>query len=98
MQSQLQILFIDDHAGILEGISSSLMQKDGRLRFCLAENTAGAVRLLRKKAEIALAIVDLSLGGEDGLETVSALKTIRPGLSVIVLLDVRRFVPHKSRA
>lgn len=84
MQSHLPILFIDDHPGLRDGTSVLLSQKDARLSFFCAGTTGEAAELLKNHAEIALALVDLNLDGEDGISAIRALRTVREGLPVIV--------------
>ena len=84
MQSPLKILFIDDHTGLLEGVSSVLKAKEPLLEFYLASDTQSALSLLSMNSEIKLAIVDLNLDGEDGFKVISLLKAIRKDLKIIV--------------
>ena len=84
MQSRLPILFIDDHPGLRDGTSVLLSQKDGRLSFFCAGTADEAAELLQNHAEIALALVDLNLDGEDGISAIRVLRAVREGIPVIV--------------
>ena len=84
MQSPLEILFIDDHPGLLEGISSLISQKAPQLHFSLADSTKKAFSILQNTPSISVLIVDLNLDGEDGLSSVSSLRTLKASLPVIV--------------
>ena len=73
LQSALKILFLDDHAGLRDGIGFLLSQKNNRLNFFYATNREEGEKILYNNNEISLAIIDLNLEDEnkDGL---SALK------------------------
>ena len=74
MQSELSILFLDDHPGLRDGTALILSQKNPKLKFFCAGTTDEAVELLRSHAEISIALVDLNLEGENGLDSVKCCK------------------------
>jgi DNA-binding NarL/FixJ family response regulator len=85
LQSELKILFLDDHAGLRDGIGYLLSQKNGRLSFFYAESREKGEKILSEHEEISLAIIDLNLnGGEDGLCALKAFRKIRTDLAAIV--------------
>ena len=85
MQSELKILFLDDHAGLRDGIGYLLSQKNGRLSFFYAESREKGEKILSEHEEISLAIIDLNLnGGGDGLCALKAFRKIRADLAAIV--------------
>jgi DNA-binding NarL/FixJ family response regulator len=80
----LQILIVDDHAIVREGLVR-ILEGTGR-NWLVAEATSGfqALEWLRRN-QAALAIVDLSMPGMSGLELIARLKRDFPKLRVLVL-------------
>jgi DNA-binding NarL/FixJ family response regulator len=80
----LQILIVDDHAIVREGLVR-ILEGTGR-NWQVAEATSGfqALEWLRRN-QAALAIVDLSMPGMSGLELIARLKRDFPKLRVLVL-------------
>ena len=66
----MSILFLDDHPGLRDGTALILSQKNPKLKFFCAGTTDEAVELLRSHIEISIALVDLNLEGENGLDSV----------------------------
>ena len=84
MQSQLKILFIDDHAGLRDSLSYLLEHKNSSFKFFLAGDAQRACVVLKSNSDINLAIVDLNLDGEDGLCAIDELRKINPEIKIIV--------------
>lgn len=84
MQSELSILFLDDHPGLRDGTALILSQKNPKLKFFCAGTTDEAVELLHSHTEILIALVDLNLEGENGLDSVKKLREIQTGLKIII--------------
>ena len=84
MQSQLKILFIDDHSGLRDSLSFLLEKKNPLFKFYLASDLERAEVCLKSNPEICIAIVDLNLNGEDGLALVEPLRKIKPELKIII--------------
>ena len=84
MQSELSILFLDDHPGLRDGTALILSQKNPKLKFFCAGTTDEAVELLRSHTEISIALVDLNLEGENGLDSVKKLREIQNSLKIII--------------
>ena len=82
--STLQILIVDDHAIVREGLVR-ILEGTGR-GWQVAEATTGfqALEWLRRN-DAALAIVDLSMPGMSGLELIARLRKEFPRLRVLVL-------------
>lgn len=80
----LQILIVDDHAIVREGLVR-ILEGTGR-NWQVAEATSGfqALEWLRRN-QAALAIVDLSMPGMGGLELIARFKRDFPKLRVLVL-------------
>ncbi|MDQ6913287.1 MAG: response regulator transcription factor [Verrucomicrobiota bacterium] len=79
-----QVLLVDDHAVVRDGLTQ-LIRSEPDMDVCgeaaSAEEAITAVTQLRPH----LAIVDISLGGANGIELIKNLKAVRPSLSVLVL-------------
>lgn len=82
--NDIRIALIDDHPIFLQGLRMIL---DKQARYSVvgeAGNISGAMELLEKKAPD-LAVVDLNLGNEDGLELIKLIRKHFPGVKTIVL-------------
>ncbi len=86
LQSLLKILFLDDHAGLRDGIGFLLSQKNENLSFLYATNREEGEKILRENSEISLAIIDLNLEdeGKDGLSALKAFRKIKSDLKAII--------------
>lgn len=71
----MKILVVDDHPLIRKGISSVLSFEDNVEKILEASNQEEAIELLQTD-EFTLAIVDLNLGKQDGLEIVSKARKL----------------------
>lgn len=80
-----RILLIDDHEVVRSGVKRIFdKQPSGSVVFGEASTPAEALELARKQDWDA-AVLDLSLGGRDGLEVLKELKQIRRRLPVLIL-------------
>jgi DNA-binding response OmpR family regulator len=77
-----RILVVDDEPQMRELLSMYLNQKG--FQATAAGTSEEALRKVREKP-VDGAILDINLGGEDGLQLLSNLKTFNPGLRVIML-------------
>lgn len=84
LQSQLKILFVDDHAGLRDSLSLSLEQKNPEFKFYNAGNSKDGIMRLKSYPEISIAIIDLNLNGEDGLDLVDEFRSINSELKIII--------------
>ena len=80
-----RILLIDDHEVVRSGVKRIFdKQPSGEVVFGEASTSQDALDLVRER-EWDMAVLDLSLGGRDGLEVLKELKKIRPHLPVLIL-------------
>jgi DNA-binding NarL/FixJ family response regulator len=79
-----RILLVDDHPLLREGIAQLINQQPDLLVCGEAEDRAGALAVL-ETAHPDLAVVDLSLKNQSGLELIKDFKVRAPGLLVLVL-------------
>ncbi len=77
-----RILIVDDEPGLRKGLGNVLELRD----FIVLEAAGGteALEVLRRE-DIDLALLDVKLGGEDGLEVLRRLKAEEPRLPVIMI-------------
>jgi DNA-binding NarL/FixJ family response regulator len=79
-----RVLIVDDHPLFSKGLISLITSQPLYLIVGEATNASSAMELLEKKKPD-LAIVDLNLGDEDGLDLIKMMKAQYPDLRVLVL-------------
>jgi two-component system invasion response regulator UvrY len=79
-----RILIIDDHAVVRDGVKKIFDEQPGLAIFGEASTRLEALQLAREQ-DWDLAVLDLSLGNQSGLEVLKELKELRPRLSVLIL-------------
>jgi len=78
-----RILIVDDHPIICDGLAQLInLEADLEVR-AKAGNFAGAVKAV-KTQQIDLAIVDMLLKKETGIQVIKKIKTLRPNLIVLM--------------
>ena len=82
--AQARVLLVDDHAVVREGLVQ-LIQREKDLTVCgeAASAEEAVERVMKLKPN--LAIVDISLGGTNGIELIKNLKAINSDLPILVL-------------
>jgi len=83
-QRKIEILFLDDHPGLREGIADLLKNKNPLLSFVMASSKEEAVSALQAHRDISLVILDLNLDGESGLDAIEDLRSIKENLPILV--------------
>jgi CheY-like chemotaxis protein len=79
----MNILVIDDEDMIL-GLTQRILERGGH-RVMLAGSGPDGLALMKKGPDrIALAVIDMSMQGMSGLETLAALRQCRPSLPAII--------------
>ncbi|EFL53060.1 response regulator receiver protein [Solidesulfovibrio fructosivorans JJ]] len=77
------VLLVDDEAGLTAVLAKRLTARG------LTVKTAGSgeegLSILRDDKDIALTVLDINMPGLDGLETLKALKSLRPEVEAIIL-------------
>lgn len=84
MQSQLKILFVDDHVGLRDGMKEMLKSKNPDFNFVSARDYETALEALKNNPEIQIAILDLNLDGKSGLEIIPEIKKINSSISIMI--------------
>ena len=80
----IKILIVDDHEVVRDGVKKIFEKQTGTAAFGEAGTAQEALTLAREE-EWDVAVLDLSLGGRNGLEVLKELKQIRPRLPVLIL-------------
>jgi two-component system invasion response regulator UvrY len=80
----IRILVVDDHAVVRDGLRRIFDEAPGETVFGEASTPQEAMRLVREDNWDAV-VLDISLGGRNGLEFLKELKQIRPRLPVLIL-------------
>jgi len=80
----MRVLVADDHAVVREGLKRILTQEHGIQVVAEAEDGAGALARAREM-ELDVVVLDMSMPGRGGLETLQELKRLWPRLGVLVL-------------
>ena len=84
MQSQLKILFVDDHVGLRDGMTQMLKNKDSSFDFVCASDYESALETLKENRSIKIVILDLNLDGRSGLELIPELKKLSPDIAILI--------------
>jgi two-component system invasion response regulator UvrY len=79
-----RILIIDDHEIVRDGLKKIVNEQSENITFGEASTAPEALRLVAEQ-DWDIVVLDLSLGGRNGLEVLRELKQIRPGLPVLIL-------------
>jgi DNA-binding NarL/FixJ family response regulator len=82
--SKARILMVDDHPIVREGMAQFLNLQDNLCLCCQASNAKEALNAMSVCGHD-LAIVDISLGGESGLELIKPLRQRYPTLAILIL-------------
>lgn len=84
MQSQLKILFLDDHAGLRDSLGAFLANKNPDLQFFYTGSKEEALKILTENPDIKNAIIDINLNGINGLDLIPVFRNQTSDLNVIV--------------
>jgi two-component system response regulator NreC len=84
----LKIIVIDDHAVFRMGVVT-LLQKDPRIEVVAEYKSFNAIKPNLATVNAHLALVDISLNKESGLDIVHYIKSVNPSLKVVVLTDIK---------
>ena len=84
MSLPIRVAVIDDHAILREGLAVFLRSQEDMILVGQAADQRTALELL-KREHPDVAVIDLALGSEDGLELVGAVRSVSPGTKTLVL-------------
>jgi two-component system invasion response regulator UvrY len=80
----LKILLVDDHAMVRAGLRRILRDDIERAAFGEAESSSEALERVRREPWD-IVVLDVSLPGRSGLETVKDIHALTPGLPILVM-------------
>jgi DNA-binding NarL/FixJ family response regulator len=80
----MKVLVADDHAMVREGLKRILTQDEGIQVVAEAEDGSAALDRARE-VDLDVVVLDMSMPGRGGLETLQELKRLWPSLGVLVL-------------
>jgi DNA-binding NarL/FixJ family response regulator len=83
-RSKVRVLIVDDHPVVRDGLRQ-LIESEQDLTVCGEAASGEEAVQVASKSKPDLAIVDITLGGVDGMELIKNLKAILPSLKILVL-------------
>lgn len=83
-QEKIRILMVDDHPIVREGMAMFLNGQADLQVCCEAGNAEEALALVAT-CDPAMAIVDISLGKDSGLDLIKSLRRLSPGLAILAM-------------
>jgi DNA-binding NarL/FixJ family response regulator len=84
VKSKFRILLVDDHPMVRQGLAR-LINDEADLCVCGEADSASAALAMLNSVQPDLAVVDISMGGVDGIELVKELRNVRPQMPTLVL-------------
>jgi len=78
------VLIVDDHAVVREGLRLLIEQEDD-LKVCASAETAEQALHAIENGNIDMAVVDISLNGTSGLQLTEKIKSKNPHMPVLIL-------------
>jgi DNA-binding NarL/FixJ family response regulator len=92
-----RVLVVDDHALVQMGVRTLLAQQPWVER-CLSTGTVEQALELTARYEPHLALVDLFIGSDSGVELCRRLKRVRPSMAIMFMSGGGRIAPAVARA
>lgn len=80
----VKVLIVDDHVVVRDGVKSIFDEQTGAAYFGEASKPQEALQLMHE-TEWDVMVLDISLGGRNGLELLKDVKQLRPKLPVLIL-------------
>ena len=98
-KNKKQILVVDDHAVVREGLRLLIEQQEDLEVCALAENFEQAMEYINQ-GNCDLVIIDISLRGQNGLTLTEEIKSRKPHLPVLILTmhDEELYIKRAFRA
>jgi len=81
----MNILIVDDHPLIREGLGNVLAELDRGVRIHEADDAAPALAAAESCDDLALILLDLALPGAEGMSLLAEMRAKRPDVPVVVL-------------
>ena len=86
----MKVLIIDDHALFREGLRYLLRSMTDDLEYVEAENLKRLPDLSREHPEVDLILLDLNIGGTDGLVAIGDLQTLWQETPIVIVTASER--------
>lgn len=95
----INILIVDDHAIVREGLRRIFLSEPEMHVAGIAEDAAGALRFLIE-TPVDVIVLDISMPGKNGLDVIRDLKLIKPEVRILILsmYPEERFAMRSIRA
>jgi DNA-binding NarL/FixJ family response regulator len=84
LQAPRRILLVDDHPIVSEGLAE-LLNREGDLKVCGCCQSAKEAVLEVSRLNPDLVVVDIGLGGANGIDLIKQIRSLYEGLAVMVL-------------
>jgi DNA-binding NarL/FixJ family response regulator len=81
---KIKVLLVDDHPVVRQGLAR-LINDEADLCVCGEADSAAAALEIVSRVQPDLAVIDISMGGADGIELIKDLRADRPELLTLVL-------------
>ena len=81
---KIDILIVDDHAIVIEGLRNILQQEKNLNIVDVAKDAAEALKIILSK-RLDVILLDISLPGRNGLDIIKDIKKIQPNVKIIIL-------------
>lgn len=91
------ILVVDDHSVVIAGMHALLTRQSWVGRFLSAQNRDEALDLVRRY-DVNVALVDLFIGEQRGLELARDLRVAQPSIKLILMSGTGSIAPAVARA
>jgi DNA-binding NarL/FixJ family response regulator len=80
----LNVLLIDDHAVVREGLQS-ILEATGEIACTQRQSAEEAIELIAGSAPLDVVLLDISLSGMSGLDAIAEIHKLRPKLPVVLI-------------
>jgi len=84
MTEALQVLLVDDHAVVREGLRA-ILEASGEIACIEADSAEQAIEMIGPGMSIDVMLLDISLPGMSGLDALAEIHRLRPRLPVLLL-------------
>ncbi len=84
LQSQLKILFVDDHAGLRDALSVILTQNNPTFKILTSGTEDEAISIFTENPDTQIVILDLNLNSKSGLDLIPRFRKINPQIKIII--------------
>ncbi|WP_303310812.1 response regulator transcription factor [Hymenobacter sp. BT730] len=87
-QTDIQVLLVDDHQMVLEGIRTLLRAEQDIQVVGQASNREEALQLLEALPQVQVVLIDLNIPGAEGVELIRSMKQQKPQVQILALASL----------